>query len=121
MALFRILMPVLAVLHVLFVALTATVGAFADGGSIAERLLLVLVHPLSAVGLLVMVFVGSLPVTVLRVIVALLIVNVAADLILALLIAVGSVKGDWELALVFAVVPAIGIVYALTRPRSQPA
>ena len=34
--------------------------------------------------------------------------NVAADLILALLIAVGSVKGDWELALVFAVFPPSG-------------
>ena len=81
MALFRIVMPVLAVLHVIFVALTATAGAFADGGSIGERLLLVMVHLLSAVGLLVMVFARSLPVTLLRVVVALLIVNVAATLI----------------------------------------
>ena len=44
---------------------------------------------------------------------ALLTANVIADLGLAQLMAVGSVRGDWELALVFSVVPAIGIVYGL--------
>ena len=45
--------------------------------------------------------------------VALLTANVIADLGLAQLIAEGSVRGDWELALAFSVVPAIGIIYAL--------
>ena len=121
MALYRIPMLVLAVIQVLFTVFTALVGAFADGGSIGERLLLILVHPLSAAGLLVLVLAPRLPVTALRVIVLLLVVDVTADVVLALLIAAGSVKGDWELPLVFAVIPAIGIVYALTRSRSRAA
>ena len=45
------------------------------------------------------------------------IVNVAADLSLAQLIAAGSVKGDWWLSL--SVAPSIGIVYALTLLRAS--
>ena len=45
--------------------------------------------------------------------VALLTANVIADLGLAQLIAAGRVRGDWELALAFSMVPAIGIIYAL--------
>ena len=48
----------------------------------------------------------------------LLAVNVVADLTFAQLIAGGSVKGDWWLPLIFSVVPAIGIVYALTLFRT---
>ena len=44
---------------------------------------------------------------------ALLAAAVAADVAFAVLIAQGSVKGDWGLPLVFAVIPAVGIVYAL--------
>ena len=44
---------------------------------------------------------------------ALLTANVIADLGLAQLIAAGRVRGDWGLALAFAVVPVIGVVYAL--------
>ena len=46
-------------------------------------------------------------------IVALLTANVIADLRAAQLIATGVVRGDWELAVAFSVVPAIGIIYAL--------
>ena len=122
MAVFRMLLLVLAILHGAFTVLTAMVGAFADGGSFWERLLLILIHPLGAAGLLLLVLHPRLSTTMVRAIAALLAVNVLADLTLALLIAGGSVKGDWQLAVIFAVVPAVGLVYVLTasRLRRQP-
>ncbi len=118
----RVLMHVLAILQMLFTAFTAMVGAFADEGSPGERLLLVVVQPLAAVGLLVFMFSPQLSVAMVRIIVLALVVNVIADIVLAALIALGSVKGDWELPLVFAVIPALGIVYALkqTGLRARP-
>ena len=41
----------------------------------------------------------------------LLLVAIAADLVLAVLIGLGVVKGDWFLPLVFAVVPVVGVAY----------
>lgn len=120
MAMFRILMLVLAVLQVAFTVFTALVGSFADGGSLGERAVLVLVHPLAAIGLLVLVTQPQLSIKGVRVVAALLAVNVAADVALALLIAGGAVKGDWELPLVFATIPAIGVVYAAKRMASRP-
>lgn len=111
-------MLVLAVLQVAFTVFTAMVGSFADGGSLGERLVLVFVHPLAAIGLLVLVTQPQLSLKGIRVVTALLAVNVAADVVLALLIAGGTVKGDWELPLVFAVIPAIGVVYAVKRMAS---
>ena len=49
---------------------------------------------------------------------ALLTANVIADLWVAQMISAGRVRGDWELALAFSVVPAIGIVYALALLRT---
>ena len=49
---------------------------------------------------------------------ALLTANVVADLGLAQLMAAGRVRGDWELALAFSVVPVIGVVYALALLRT---
>ena len=112
-------MLVLAIVHALFVGLTALVGAFADGGDILSRLLVVLVHPLCAVGMLAL-FWRQRPSTPAIVAVALIMaVNVAGDLSFAQLIASGSVKGDWWLPLLFSVVPTIGIVYALTMLRAS--
>ncbi|MYA50539.1 MAG: hypothetical protein F4185_07065 [Chloroflexi bacterium] len=119
MTMFRILMLVLAVLQVAFTVFTALVGSFADAGSLGERAVLVLVHPLAAIGLLVLVTQPQLSIKGVRVVAALLAVNVAADVALALLIAGGAVKGDWELPLVFAVIPAIGVVYAVKRMTSR--
>ena len=82
--------------------------------------MLVLVHPLAAIGLLVLVTQPQLSIKGVRVVFALLVVNVAADVVLALLIAGGAVKGDWEFPLVFAVIPAIGVVYAAKRLASRP-
>ena len=119
MATFRTSMLVLAIAHALFVGLTALVGAFADGGDIWSRLLVVLVHPMCAVGMLWLAWQQrpSSPATI--AVTLIMVVNVAADLSLAQLIASGSVKGDRWLPLLFSVVPAIGIVYALTTLRAS--
>ena len=118
MANLRIPVLVLAVIHAIFTGLTASVGAFADGGDIWQRLVVVLLHPLGAAGVLLLVLRPRLARTTILAIAALLLVNVVADLSLARMIATGAVRGDWELALVFAVVPAIGIVYALGLLRA---
>ena len=52
---FRMSVTVLAVMHALFAGFTALVGAFANGGDIWQRLLVVLLHPLGAAGVLVLV------------------------------------------------------------------
>lgn len=111
-------MLVLATLHALFSAFTAMVGAFADGGDVWQRLLLVVVHPVGAAGVLMLVLLPRLSTTMLLSIVVLLTVNVSGDLLMARLIATGAVRGDWELALAFSVVPAIGIVCALALLRT---
>ena len=117
MANLRIPVLVLAVIHAIFAGLTASVGAFADGGDVWQRLVVVLLHPLGAAGVLLLVLRPRLARTTILAIAALLLVNVVADLSLARMIAAGAVRGDWELALVFAVVPTIGIAYALTLLR----
>ena len=72
-----------------------------------------MLHPLGAAGVLLLVLQPRLATRPILALVALLTANVIADLGLAQLIAAGSVRGDWELALAFSVVPAIGIIYAL--------
>ncbi len=91
------------------------VGAFANGGDVWQRLLLIFLHPLGAAGVLLLVLRPRLASKTILALVALLTANAIADLRLAQLIVAGSVRGDWELALAFSVVPAIGIVYALAR------
>ena len=118
---FRIPVLVLAVIHALFTGFTALVGAFADGGDVWQRLVVVLVHPLGGAGVLLLVFVPRLTRTATLAIAALLLANVIADLAFAQRIVAGAVKGDWELALAFAVVPVIGIVYALSLLRTRSA
>ena len=114
MTVFRIAVLVLGVIHTLLVGLTSLVGAFADGGDVWQRLLVMVLHPLGAAGVLLLVFVPSLTRTAARGIAAVLLANVIADLALAQRIAAGAVKGDWELGLVFAVVPVVGVAYALS-------
>ena len=120
---FRILVTVLAVIQTVFVGFTALVGAFANGGDVWQRLLLVVLHPMAAVGLLLLVTRPRLAAKAILALMAVLTANVIADLVVALLISRGSVPGDWELALAFSVVPAVGIVYALAllRKASRPA
>ena len=52
---FRISVTILAVIHAVFAGFTALVGAFANGGDVWQRLLVVLLHPLGATGLLLLV------------------------------------------------------------------
>ena len=115
---FRIPVLVLATLHAVFSAFTAMVGAFANGGDVWQRLLLVVLHPLGAAGVLLLVLAPRLSTTKILATVALLTANVIGDLLAARLIATGVVRGDWELAVAFSVVPAIGIVYALALLRT---
>ena len=117
-ATFWISVTVLAVIHAVFAGFTALVGAFANGGDVWQRLVVVLLHPLGAAGLLLLVLWPRLATTTILAIVALLTANVIADLGVAQLIAAGRVRGDWELALAFSVVPAIGIVYGLALLRT---
>ena len=113
MTVFRIILLVLAVVQVLLAIFTAMVGAFADGGDIWSRLVLIVLHPLCAVALLVLVVLPKPPAAMAYAIGALLLGNIAADTALALLIATDAVKGDWPLPLVFSVIPVVGLVYAL--------
>ena len=110
-------MLVLAVVQTAFAGLTALAGAFADGGDTWSRLLVTLVHPVCAAGLLLLIILPRPATAMILAIAALLAVNVLADAVVAQLIAAGTIKGDWWLPLTFSAVPAIGIVYALTLLR----
>ena len=124
MTAFRTITLVLAVLQVLFTAFTGMVGAFADGGDVWSRLLLIVVHPLCAVALLVLTLLPRPAPAIAYTVAGLLVGNIVADLVLAQLIAVGTVKGDWWLPLIFSVIPAVGLAYALTlgtHGRNTPA
>lgn len=117
----RIPMIILASLHLAFAVLTAGVGMFADGGTIPERILLSLVHPVAAILLLVAVVAAKPLAKGLRAsTLVLLLVGIVGDLVLAVLIGQGVVKGDWALPLVFAVVPLIGVAY-LAGPAGRTA
>ena len=118
MKLMRTPMIILAAIHVAFTLLTAMVGAFADGGSIPERILVSLVHPVAAILLLVAVSSSKPLARRLRgATLVVVLIAVAADIVLAVLIGQGVVKGDWSLPLVFAVVPVLGLAYMSITAR----
>ena len=108
----RIPMIILAGLHLAFTVLTGLAGGFADGGTIPERILVSLVHPAAAV-LLLVVLASSNPVSkgLRRFTLAFLLVAIASDILVGVLIGQGVIRGDWSLALIFAVVPALGVAY----------
>ncbi len=115
----RIAMLVLAFVYAALAMFTAAVGSFADGGDVWSRLVLVLLHPLAAGAFLLLVFRPTASRMLVMVIAALLLATVAADLSLAAAIAGGAMKGDWELPVIFAVIPAIGVLYALGRAMTS--
>ena len=119
MSAFRTVIQVLAVIQAFIAGFTALVGSFANGGDLWARLLLVLVHPISALGMLLLAFLSRPARTTVLVIMGLLVVNVVSDLALGFMIAQGVVKGDFWLPLIFAAIPAIGFVYALTLTVRQ--
>ena len=108
----RVLIIILALVQFLFAGFTGAVGGFADGGEIWERVVLMGIHPLAAIGLLVMAFIPRVKPAGLQIIRALLAVNIIADVTLAALIYTGVTKGDWWLPLLFAVIPVIGLGYS---------
>ena len=118
MSIFRIAMMVLAIINFLFAALTAAVGQFADSGDIWSRLILSVLHPTSAIAILALVFIPRPKPALIKGTIALLLINIVADASLATLIATGAIKGDWPLPIVFTVVPAIAILYAVAQLRN---
>ena len=113
--LLHFLMFVLAVLQVLVAGAAALVGSFADGADIISRGVLVALHPIAAVALVVgLLAPGASPATQ-RVVLGLLGLNILADLALSGSIALGFQSGDAWLPLIFAVIPAIGLVYIRKR------
>ncbi len=120
----RIVMLVLAFIYAALAMFTAAVGSLADGGDVWSRLVLVLLHPLAAGALLLLVFRPTASRKLVAGIAIVLLATVAADLSLAAAIAGGAMKGDWELPVIFAVIPALGVLYALGRAlkstRSSP-
>ena len=107
----------LAVLQVVVAGFFALVGSFADGGTMWERLLLVVLQPLAALGFLFLVSVPRPSIAVVLPVSALLAATVAADGTLAWNIARGVTKGDWGLPLVWVVIPAIALVYSIAQLR----
>ena len=122
----RIVMLGLAFVYAALAMMTAAVGSFADGGDIWSRIVLVLLHPLAAAAFLLLVLRATNSRRLVLAIAALLLATVAADLVLAAAIAGGAMKGDWILPVIFAVGPALGLLYALivatrgTGSDSQP-
>ena len=111
----------MAVLYGLLAAFLALVGSFADGDDTFGRFLLTMLHPLSAVGLLAAVFIRTLSRQVVALIAALLLGTALADGYYVFAIATGSVKGDWEIPLILAVVPVLGFLYTLGMVLSESA
>ena len=113
-------MVVLASLHLGWSTLTALVASFADGGSVPERLLAGVVHPVAALLLLYVVVSAEAPVFwPWRITMTMLPVSIGGDIITAALIGQGLLRGDWSLPLTFAVVPALGLVYILRRRHAR--
>lgn len=110
----------LAILHLLFTALTAMIGLFADGGAVYSRLILSALHPLAALAILLLVFAPRVTKSFIMIVTALLTINILADVTLTALIGFGTIKGDWELPLFFTIVPMIAIIYAVNQLRSLP-
>ena len=119
MTAFRRVVLVLTVVQTVIAAFLALVGAFADGGTIWERLLIVVLHPLAALSLLFLVSSPRVAAPVTAAVALLLTATVVADIALSWIIAQGTLKGDWELPLVLAVLPLIGLIYAVILLRRQ--
>ena len=111
----RILLIMLALVQFLIAALTSFTGAFADGAALWERGIFTIVHPVAAIGLLVLAVAPALKPAGLAIIRLLLALNIAADLALAALIYTGATRGDWWLPLLFAAIPVIGLGYSLNK------
>ena len=111
----RVLIIILAVAQFLLAGFVAGVGGFADGGTVWERAVLMGVQPIAAIGLLVMAFVPRISRAGVTIVMALLSINIVADVALSVAIWTGVIRGDWWLPLVFVVIPVIGLIYGGKR------
>ena len=102
---------VLAVSQILIVAFVALVASFADGGQWWERLMLSVLQPVVAILILVLVMQRAPSMKLVKATTWVLLVQVGANVAIALSILAGSTKGDWFLPLIFAVVPLIILSY----------
>ena len=109
----RIVMIVLALLQLVVAVFVAGVGGFADGGTWWERATLMAVQPHRRhwPGRLAR-YTSRPSAFFIRLIVALLAINIAADIIVAVAIVLDISQGDWWFSLVFSVIPVIGLLYA---------
>ena len=106
-------MILLAALQLLVAVFLLLVGNFADGGEWWERVILTVLHPVGAVALVILAVRHSLSPGILMLLSVLLALNVLADLFLAVAIATGVTDGDLELPMIFAIIPAVGVLYAV--------
>ncbi len=91
---------------------------FADAGEIWWRAAFV-VHPLTAILLLVLVLTPSRSVAMAAT--ALIALNIVADVATAASIASGAIKGDWWLPLIFSIVPLVVLPHAIGASKAHPA
>lgn len=113
---FRIAMIALAAIQLLIAGYGALVGGFADGGGLWwERWALLVVHPVAAVALVALVSLRRPHALLSVAVMALLLFNIAVDALLSGAIIQGYTRGNWELPLVFAIIPVIGLIFAVTR------
>ena len=113
---FRWIMIALAALYALFAALTAAVGLFADGGTIWERVLISGIHPLGALALLFLVSRARGPIGPgAAAALALVVLSVIGDAAIFVAITTGVIPGDAGLAVVFSLVPLLGIAYVIAK------
>ena len=105
------LMVVLAAVNLAAAGFVGLVGSFADGGDAYERLLLFFHSP--AALLLLTAVVVSKPIKrgLKRLTASALLLVVSADVYLAYLMFQNVRKGDPELIMVLAAVPAVGLLY----------
>ena len=119
---FSVVVTMLAILQLGLSGLTAIVELFADDGEVWSRLLLVLVHPLSALTLLLATVIPKPGVRFLAVVLVLQLISFGGDATVSGLIIGGVIEGDWWPPLVFMVVPIVGIIHLAGRlkdARSQ--
>lgn len=118
----RLFMFVLVLLQLAVTAYSAGMSGLADSGASWERVTLMFVQPaaalglhlLAALGLLLLAALSQPSVLLVRLVMALLAINIVADAALALSIALKYSPGDWRLPLIFAAIPLIGLMYAVS-------